>query len=88
MAAPPKTFRRWYLHMSHKTIIYRCFGVGWEERSCGQQDSLHDVPAKVLRVYNLIHIILALVNEYRRFLSQFSTNFHESLHTLFSIYVV
>ena len=31
---------------------------------------------------------LPVVNEFRRFLSQFSTNFHEILHTLLSIHVV
>ena len=29
-----------------------------------------------------------VVDEFRRFLSQFSINFHEILHTLFSIHVV
>ena len=29
-----------------------------------------------------------MVNEFRRFLSQFSTNFYEILHPLFSIHVV
>ena len=36
----------------------------------------------------IIGFTLALVNEFCRFLSQFSTNFHEILHTLFSIHVV
>ena len=36
--------------------------------------------------YSRIHITVE--NEFRRFLSQFSTNFHEILLTLFSIYVV
>ena len=31
---------------------------------------------------------LTVVNEFRRFLSQFSTNCHEILHTFFSIHVV
>ena len=31
---------------------------------------------------------LTVVNDFLRFLSQFSTNFHEILHTLFSIHVL
>ena len=31
---------------------------------------------------------LTVVNDFHRFLSQFSANFHEILHTLFSIHVV
>ena len=30
VAAPPKTFRRWYLHMGHKTIVFQC-EVGRED---------------------------------------------------------
>ena len=36
--------------------------------------------------YSRIHI--SQVNEFRRFLSQFSSNFHEIMHTLFSSHVV
>ena len=36
----------------------------------------------------IVGFTLTLVNEFRRFLSQFSTNFHEILHTLISIHVV
>ena len=32
--------------------------------------------------------IVVYAADFRRFLSQFSTNFHEILHTLFSIHVV
>ena len=67
-------------------IVSRC-EVG--ERSCGQQNCLHDVPAKVLLISLIIgYTFITLVNEFRHFLSQFSTNFHEILHTLFFIHVV
>ena len=36
----------------------------------------------------IVGFTLTVVNEFRRFLSQFSTNFHEILHILFSIHVV
>ena len=36
----------------------------------------------------IVGFTLTVVNKFRRFLSQFSTNFHEILHTLFSIHVV
>ena len=36
----------------------------------------------------IVGFTLTVVNEFRRFLSQFSTNFHEISHTLFSIHVV
>ena len=37
---------------------------------------------------NLVGFTLTVVNEFRQYLRQFSTNFHEILHTLFSIHVV
>ena len=36
----------------------------------------------------IVRFTLTVVNEFRRFLGQFLTNFHEILHTLFSIHVV
>ena len=36
----------------------------------------------------IVVFTLTAVNEFRRFLSQSSTNFHEILHSLFSIHVV
>ena len=36
----------------------------------------------------IVGFTLTVVNEFRLFLSQFSNNFHEILHTLFSIHVV
>ena len=36
----------------------------------------------------IVGFTLTVVNEFRWFLGQFSTNFHEILHTLFYIYVV
>ena len=36
----------------------------------------------------IVGFTLTVMNEFRRFLRQFSTNFHEILQTLFSIYVV
>ena len=38
-------------------------------------------------IYSQIHIKFR-INEYHGFLSQFSTNFHEIFHTLFSIQFV
>ena len=35
----------------------------------------------------IVGLTLTVVNDSRRFLSQLSTNFHEILHTLFSIHV-
>ena len=37
---------------------------------------------------SIVWFTLTVVNDFRRFLSQFSTNFHEILHTLFFIHVV
>ena len=36
----------------------------------------------------IVGFTLTVVNEFRRFLGQFSTNFHDILRTLFSIHVV
>ena len=36
----------------------------------------------------IVGFTLTVVNEFRRFLGQFLTNFHEILHSLFSIHVV
>ena len=36
----------------------------------------------------IVGFTLTVVNDFRRFLSRFSTNFHEILHTLFLIHVV
>ena len=36
----------------------------------------------------IVGFTLTMVNDFRGFLSQFSTNFHEISHTLFSIHVV
>ena len=36
----------------------------------------------------IVGFTLTVVNDFHRFLSQFSTNFHEILHTLFTIHVV
>ena len=36
----------------------------------------------------LVGFTLTVVNDFPRFLSQFSTNVHDILHTLFSIHVV
>ena len=36
----------------------------------------------------IVGLTLTVVNEFHRFLGQFPTNFHEILHTLFSIDVV
>ena len=49
----------------------------------GKIDLLHQ-----LRGLTIVGFTLTVVNEFCRFLSQFSTNFYEILHTLFSIYVV
>ena len=38
--------------------------------------------------FNISWIRPCRINEFRGFLSRFSTNFHEILHTLFSIHVV
>ena len=38
--------------------------------------------------FAIVGFTLTVVNEFRRFFGQFSTNFHEILHTLFSIHVV
>ena len=36
----------------------------------------------------IVGFTLTVVNEFRRFLGQFSTNYHEILHILFSIHVM
>ena len=36
----------------------------------------------------IVGFTLTVVNDFRRFLSQFTAIFHEILHTLFSIHVV
>ena len=44
--------------------------------------------AKIEPDLDIVGFTLTVVNDSRRFLSQYSTNFHEILHTLFSIHVV
>ena len=48
------------------------------------------VPAVTIvsTLYTIVGFTLTVVNEFRRFLNKFSTNFHDILHTLFSIHVV
>ena len=41
-----------------------------------------------LPVFAIVGFTLTILDDFRRLLSQFSTNFHEILHTLFSIHVV
>ena len=61
------------------------FNITWIEEPTSPDDILGHL---AISQVTIVGFTLTVGNDFLRFLSQFPTNFHEILHTLFSIHVV
>ena len=67
----------------HQEVLTAQFSLCSHKKASCQVGVVGVVPFRTI-----VGFALAVVNDFRGFLSQFSTNFHEISHTLFSIHVV